>query len=305
MKAMIALVKRLAIRLSNQKTVAKCLVMLFCLPMCVQAEIFSARVIAIMDGDTVLVLRDCARAEPETQEVPRRSPCVGAQKIKIRLANIDAPEVGHAGMGGKPPNSQIDQAFGRQSRDSLLEMLNKKQVQIDSKAIDQYGRMVGLISVDGRDVNQEQVRRGMAWEYSHYHSDKTYIGLQSEAQQARRGLWAQTSPQAPWQWRRGHVTGEASRLRETPPAARSTSEGLPPDDFGRRKLHPSTAPVYHVKPAGHAATALYDLECGKKRYCPQMSSCDEAHFYLARCGVQTLDRNKDGIPCEDLCAGSK
>ena len=75
-------------------------------------------------------------------------------KIKIRLANIDAPEK--------------DQPFGKQSRDSLLELVGKKQIQIDSRAVDQYGRTVGFISVDGLNVNQEQVRRGMAWDYSHY-----------------------------------------------------------------------------------------------------------------------------------------
>ncbi len=208
-----------------------------------QAETFSAKVIVVMDGDTVMVLRD-------------------GQKLKVRLANIDAPEK--------------DQAFGQQSRDSLQELVGKKQVQIDSQAVDQYGRIVGLISVDRFNVNQEQVKRGMAWEYSHYHSDKTYIGLQSEAQQARRGLWMQSSPQAPWQW---------------------------------RKLHPSTGPALQASKHGtssHAApTVLYDLECGKKRHCSQMSTCDEAHFYLTRCGVKSLDRNKDGVPCESLCNSRK
>ena len=222
-----------------------------------QAETFSAKVIAVMDGDTVMVLRD-------------------GHKIKVRLANIDAPEVGHAGMGDKSPNSQKDQTFGQQSRDSLLEMVGKKQVQIDSQAVDQYGRIVGLISVDGRNVNQEQVRRGMAWEYSHYHSDKTYIGLQSEAQQARRGLWTQTSPEAPWQWRKLHLS--------TGPALQANRHGT----------HQHAAP-----------TQLYDMECGKKRHCSEMTSCDEAHFYLTRCGVKTLDRNKDGMPCESLCSSKK
>jgi micrococcal nuclease len=173
-----------------------------CIALSAQAETFSAKVI--------MVLRD-------------------GQKIKVRLANIDAPEKA--------------QAFGKQSRDSLLEMIDKRQVQIDSQAVDQYGRLVGLISVDGRNVNQEQVQRGMAWEYSHYHTDRTYIGLQSDARQARRGLWAQTSPQAPWQW---------------------------------RKLHPSVKHVPQVNRhfASSLATPvmLYDMECGKKRRCSQMVS---------------------------------
>jgi hypothetical protein len=33
-----------------------------------------------------------------------------------------------------------------------------------------------------------------------------------------------------------------------------------------------------------------------------MASCDEARFYLTRCGVLTLDGNHDGEPCKSLCA---
>lgn len=200
-----------------------------CLAFGAQAETFTARVIAVMDGDTVMVLRN-------------------GQKMKVRLANIDAPEKA--------------QAFGKQSRESLLEMVGKKQVQIDSQAVDQYGRTVGLISVDGHSVNQEQVRRGMAWEYSHYHSDRTYIMLQSEAQQSRRGLWSQNSPQPPWDW---------------------------------RKQHPSDQSPAQARQGG--------LECGRKRRCSQMASCDEARFYFIHCNEETLDGNHDGRPCESLCDG--
>lgn len=206
------------------------------------ADEFDAKVIAVMDGDTIMVLHDGA-------------------KIKIRMANIDAPEK--------------DQAFGMQSRQSLLEMVQKKLVHINSQAVDQYGRVVGLVSVDGRSVNEEQVKRGMAWEYSHFHSNRSYIALQSEAQQARRGLWGQGSPLAPWQW---------------------------------RKTHPSVNPTQtQNKPASaHADTgAVYAGTCGHKKHCAQMNSCDEAHFYLTHCGAKSLDRNKNGMPCEELCAGKK
>ena len=43
------------------------------------------------------------------------------------------------------------------------------------------------------------------------------------------------------------------------------------------------------------------FKCGVKRYCKEMTSCKEAKFYLNVCGVKRLDRDKDGIPCENLC----
>ena len=42
-------------------------------------------------------------------------------------------------------------------------------------------------------------------------------------------------------------------------------------------------------------------ECGKKRYCSQMTSCEEAIFYYKVCGLKRLDRDRDGIPCEKIC----
>lgn len=160
---------------------------LLCIFNVARAEEFVAKVIAVMDGDTVLVLR-------------------GSQKIKIRLANIDAPEVGHAGMGGQPPNSQKAQDFGMESRAALLGMVLKKQVRVNTRAIDDYGRTVAELSIGGRSVNEEQVRNGMAWNYSYFHSDKRFIDLQHEAQAARRGLWAQADPTPPWEWRKTHTS---------------------------------------------------------------------------------------------------
>jgi hypothetical protein len=33
-----------------------------------------------------------------------------------------------------------------------------------------------------------------------------------------------------------------------------------------------------------------------------MTDCAEARFYATKCGVDTLDGDGDGVPCEALCA---
>jgi endonuclease YncB( thermonuclease family) len=205
------------------------------------AELFSAKVIAVLDGDTVLIIRPNHRPE------------------KVRLLNIDAPEKA--------------QAFGVQSGQSLRGMVLNRQVKIESSAQDHYGRLLGEIAVDGRDVNEEQVKRGMAWEYTGYSKSHRYVILQNEAQQARRGLWQQTAPQAPWQWRKTHTS---SQMPEAHRGAKQSAESL-----------------------------FYDASCGSKTLCTQMQSCDEAQYYLVRCGEASLDKNGDGIPCESLCLGGK
>ena len=194
---------------------------------------FIAKVIAVLDGDTVLIRR-------------------GGRLVKIRLAEIDAPEKA--------------QTFGETSKRSLSDMVMSKQVKVASQAVDQYGRMVAHLSVGGLDVNAEQIRRGMAWEYSNFHSNKTLIALQNEAKQFPRGLWAQSNPTPPWEW---------------------------------RKLHPS------IQPVTVAASPIAQgpgTNCGNKKHCSEMSSCEEAKYYFAQCGVKTLDGDGDGVPCEQLCA---
>ena len=194
-----------------------------------QAEEFVTKIIAVLDGDTVLVKRDSGL-------------------LKIRLAEIDAPEKA--------------QAYGSNSRRSLSDMVLGKQVTVVSQAIDKYGRMVAHLSINGLDVNTEQIRRGMAWEYSHFHSNRALIALQREARQDARGLWARGNPTAPWDWRKQHP------FRDKKPVSATSST----------------------------------IGCGNKKHCSQMSSCVEAVHYLTQCGIKSLDRNRDGVPCEKLCA---
>lgn len=137
------------------------------------AESFVARSVKVLDGDTVLVWREA-----------------GGRPMKVRLADIDAPEKG--------------QEFGDASRQSLAKILSGRQVRVDPLAVDVYGRLVARLYTEEGSVNAELIRRGMAWEYSLHHRNQEYLRLQDEAQQARRGLWAQDDPVAPSQWRKLH-----------------------------------------------------------------------------------------------------
>ena len=43
--------------------------------------------------------------------------------------------------------------------------------------------------------------------------------------------------------------------------------------------------------------------CATKKSCTEMTSCQEAYYHLNTCGNGSLDRDKDGVPCEDICSG--
>lgn len=47
-----------------------------------------------------------------------------------------------------------------------------------------------------------------------------------------------------------------------------------------------------------------EYECSK-RTCKQMDSCEEARYHLKYCGMDQLDRDGDGVPCESICGGKK
>lgn len=127
-----------------------------------------AIVVSISDGDTLTVVHD-------------------QQQVKIRLAEIDAPEKA--------------QSFGSRAKQSLSDMCFGKTAEVSAQTRDRYGRTVARVRCDGIDANAEQVRRGMAWVYTKYSHDPVFPPLEQEARAAHRGLWADPSPVPPWEWR--------------------------------------------------------------------------------------------------------
>lgn len=144
------------------------------------AHDFDGRVVGVQDGDTVTVL-DGAN-----------------QQHRIRIAGIDAPEKA--------------QAFGASAKENLARLAFGKHADVRCSKRDRYGREVCNIYVGALDVGLEQVRSGQAWWYREYAREqspedrKIYEAAEAEARGARRGLWREAAPTAPWDWRR-HARG--------------------------------------------------------------------------------------------------
>lgn len=56
-----------------------------------------------------------------------------------------------------------------------------------------------------------------------------------------------------------------------------------------------------TKPTPTQPATKFSCQDGK-RYCKDMTSCEEAYYHLQECGQKRLDRDKNGIPCEKLCS---
>lgn len=140
------------------------------------AGVLRGRVVKVADGDTITVLD------------------ASLSQHKVRLAGIDAPEKA--------------QPFGNVSRLSLASQVAGKEVRVHTDKVDRYGRSVGVVFVGGTDVNRAQLERGVAWWYRGYAREQSpadrvaYSRAEEGAREARRGLWADKRPVAPWDWRR-------------------------------------------------------------------------------------------------------
>ncbi len=136
----------------------------------------SRKVIRVLDGDTIEV--KTLPAKIVVYEVP----------IRVRLINIDAPEK--------------KQPFGRWSRNQLKALLAGQSVTVSYTQTDRYGRIVGRVfTTNGTEASRFMVQSGAAWVYERYNTDKSLPALQREAQEQKRGLWADTNPVPPWEWR--------------------------------------------------------------------------------------------------------
>jgi micrococcal nuclease len=73
---------------------------------------------------------------------------------------------------------------------------------VEVRYIDRYKRTLAeIILPDGRNLNQDLVRAGLAWWYQRYARRETALqDLEQEARDAKRGLWIDPNPVAPWNW---------------------------------------------------------------------------------------------------------
>lgn len=143
-------------------------VFLLLMPLSVYSAQFQGKVIRVLDGDTIEVLHD---NEP----------------VRVRLANIDAPEK--------------KQAYGNWSTGQLKSLVAGKLVTVSYTQTDRYGRVLGRVETKYVNVNRAQVISGAAWVYEQYNTDDSLPALQKEAQEQKHGLWADNQPVPPWEWR--------------------------------------------------------------------------------------------------------
>ena len=150
------------------------------------SETFLGRVVAVSDGDTISVLDE------------------RNEQHKIRIAGIDAPEK--------------RQAFGERSKQSLARMILGHPVQVEWKKTDKYRRLIGKVLAQqagcrsnacpkNLDDGLAQIASGLAWHYKKYEREQSpedrdlYAQTETRAHSQKIGLWSETTPIPPWDFR--------------------------------------------------------------------------------------------------------
>jgi len=132
---------------------------------------YSVKVVGISDGDTFTGLTN------------------DNQQVKCRIYGIDAPEK--------------KQAFGNLSKQTLSDLIFRKQVQIKIQNKDRWQRaIVWVFTSDKKDISAEMLKAGMAWHYKKYDNTEEYAELENKARADKKGLWADNKPIAPWEFRK-------------------------------------------------------------------------------------------------------
>ncbi|TIP09257.1 MAG: thermonuclease family protein [Mesorhizobium sp.] len=185
---------------------------------------------------------------------------------RIRFNGIDALESRQYCDDAKG----FEYPCGRRAADALDTFLGaSRPLRCSFVDRDRFGRLVGDCKrADGRGVQQWLVEQGLALDWPKY-SGGAYAGQQASAKAAARGIWS-GSFQMPWEWRAEHGDQGPS----------------------------ASKPLSLVSPN----TLVQSWTCQPRRTCSQISSCDQAQWYLANCSWgRKLDRDGDGTACETLC----
>ncbi len=102
-------------------------------------------VLDVLDGDSLVIRQEGMRKE-------------------VRLYAVDCPEKG--------------QAFGPEARLRTRELALDRSVRLTQRDEDEYGRLVCEVRLpDGRILNEELVREGLAWWYRQHAPDATAFSV--------------------------------------------------------------------------------------------------------------------------------
>lgn len=160
------------------------------------------------------------------------------------------------------PRTPVE-CFGREASDKTKSLLTGKKVSLETDStqgeLDKYSRLLRYVFLEnGTNFNLYMIKEGYAYEYTY----NTAYKYQKEFKEAQ--AYAKTNNKGLWS-----PTTCNGELKSAEPQITNTSSST--SSFG---------------------------SCGTKTTCSQMTTCEEARYFLNTCGVTRLDGDSDGVPCQ-------
>lgn len=198
------------------------------------------------------------------------------QIMDIRILGIDTPEKYTTRTGYKECYGDEASAFAEKT---LSGQLVKVEIDDSQDFHDKYVRTLAHIFLaDGSYYEELSILNGFGFRYVYNKPTKYDNRLMKSEEDAKLGDLGV--------WRYCDGKREPVKTGDTSPTVTTQSTTA-------TQIMPEQIVAPSVVSGG--------FSCSVKKSCTQMVSCEEAKFYLNSCGVQSLDRDKDGIPCESLC----
>lgn len=104
------------------------------------SQSYTGSIIRVIDGDTFVF---------QTEE----------GSLRVRMFGTDSPE--------------RDQPFAKESAEFMQQYLNQPAT-LKATGVDRYGRTLGVLYINGKDINLLSIRNGCAWHFKRYSSDHQY-----------------------------------------------------------------------------------------------------------------------------------
>ena len=115
--------------------------------------------------------------------------CTDNKNEKIRLFGVDAPE--------------HNQEWGKESREALSKLILGKEILLNIKDRDQFGRAVAVLFVENINVNLEMIKTGNAWYYEFFDKNNSENKKAMEnAKKKKLGLWSKPNPIRPYEFKK-------------------------------------------------------------------------------------------------------
>jgi endonuclease YncB( thermonuclease family) len=224
----------------------------------------------VLRGLVVLFLAGHAHAAEPISGVARivDGDTLAIGETKIRLEGIDAPETDQMCLD----YNAAKWSCGVVARDHLVQHVAGRPVECSPSGADRYGRTLAVCHLGDENLNAWMVREGFALAFVKYST--VYLGEESEARKAQRGLWSGAFI-APWDWRhRGKgtvvlgalfvpITAQAQLLEPASAAAAPSSDCIIKGNVNRRGER-----IYHL-PGGLHYAKVNMAAPGKRWFCTE------------------------------------